>query len=151
MADRPTEEEKVRANIAHRHAAVRTEYERGDECVLALSGEGPRAHEWIDKPHRIAYDLVIERAELRAQIRTLKADLADAREAERFATDRLAVSSADLAAEREARERAEAACDELREACRLGCIDCGFPDQCTAEDYRCPLKDERDRAALEER
>jgi len=130
VTDRPTEEEKVRANIAHRHAAVRTEYERGDECVLALSGEGPRAHEWIDKPHRIAYDLVIERAELRTEIRTLKAA---------------------LAAEREARERAEAACDELREACRLGCIDCGFPDQCTAEDYRCPLKDERDRAALEER
>lgn len=35
------------------------------EARLAISGEGPRAYDWSDKPHRIVFDLCreIERAE----------------------------------------------------------------------------------------
>ena len=30
------------------------------EARLAISGEGPRAYDWSDKPHRIVYDLCRE-------------------------------------------------------------------------------------------
>ena len=45
------------------------------EARLAISGEGPRAYDWSDKPHRIVYDLcreieknAAERDRLRAAI-----------------------------------------------------------------------------------
>ena len=30
------------------------------EARLAISGEGPRAYDWSDKPHRVVYDLCRE-------------------------------------------------------------------------------------------
>ena len=30
------------------------------ECRMAIAGEGPRAYEWTDKPHRVVYDLCQE-------------------------------------------------------------------------------------------
>jgi hypothetical protein len=27
------------------------------ECYRAIGGEGPRAYDWADKPHRLVYDL----------------------------------------------------------------------------------------------
>ena len=48
------------------------------EARLAISGEGPRAYDWSDKPHRIVYDLcreieknAAERDRLREAIETI--------------------------------------------------------------------------------
>ena len=48
------------------------------EARLAISGEGPRAYDWSDKPHRIVYDLcreieknAAERDRLRGAIETI--------------------------------------------------------------------------------
>jgi hypothetical protein len=41
------------------------------ECRQAVNGEGPRAYDWSDKPHRLVYDLCREIERL-AAIREFK-------------------------------------------------------------------------------
>ena len=43
------------------------------EVRLAISGEGPRAYDWSDKPHRIVYDLCRE-IEKNAALASLKVE-----------------------------------------------------------------------------
>lgn len=42
------------------------------DCRMAINGDGPRAYDWADKPHRLVYDLcsAVERLEsaLRSRI-----------------------------------------------------------------------------------
>jgi hypothetical protein len=41
------------------------------EARIAMSGEGPRAYDWIDKPHRLVFDLCREIERLRAADREM--------------------------------------------------------------------------------
>ena len=43
------------------------------EARLAICGEGPRAYDWSDKPHRIVYDLCRE-IEKNADLAVLKGE-----------------------------------------------------------------------------
>ena len=47
------------------------------ECRLAVSGEGPRAYEWKDKPHRLVYDLCGQVEAQAAEIAALSAVIDD--------------------------------------------------------------------------
>ena len=68
-------DDRVRAEIKRRQSIIGDAYDAGDEIVRALSNEGDRAYEWTDKPHRIAYDLIVERADLRAERNRLRSQL----------------------------------------------------------------------------
>lgn len=45
------------------------------QAVMAISGEGPRAYDWQDKPHRIVYDLCREVEAQDVAITTLRAEV----------------------------------------------------------------------------
>ena len=53
--------DRIEALIAQRDAAVPADLEEAVkmayECFEAVSGEGPRAFDWTDKPHRLVYDM----------------------------------------------------------------------------------------------
>jgi hypothetical protein len=43
-----------------------------DDYRAAVSGVGPKAQEWVDKPHRLVYDLAGEVKRLQAELASLK-------------------------------------------------------------------------------
>ena len=49
------------------------------EARLAINGEGPRAYDWSDKPHRIVYDLCREIEKNAAERDRLRGALRDGR------------------------------------------------------------------------
>jgi hypothetical protein len=50
------------------------------EYRLAVTGKGPQAYQWQDKPHRLVYDLCCEVERLQALTAQLQTELEDARE-----------------------------------------------------------------------
>ena len=49
------------------------------ECRMAVSGEGPRAYDWSDKPHRLVFDLSRCVEALEVELSALRAALAGER------------------------------------------------------------------------
>lgn len=47
---------KLKADAGIPHFPTQLTY----ECRMAISGKGPRAYDWTDKPHRLIYDLCRE-------------------------------------------------------------------------------------------
>jgi len=43
------------------------------DCRMAVSGQGDRAYEWTDKPHRLVFDLCAEIERLEAELAEVKA------------------------------------------------------------------------------
>lgn len=41
------------------------------DCRMAINGDGPRAYDWADKPHRLVYDLCSAVERLEAALRDL--------------------------------------------------------------------------------
>lgn len=54
---------KLQADAGIPHLPTELTY----ECRMAVSGEGPRAFDWSDKPHRLVYDLSREVERLTAE------------------------------------------------------------------------------------
>lgn len=52
----PEELEKLKRDTGIPHLPTQLTY----ECRIAVSGKGPRAYDWSDKPHRLIYDLCRE-------------------------------------------------------------------------------------------
>lgn len=81
---------KLKQDAGLKHAPTNLTY----DCRMAIGGDGPRAYEWIDKPHRLVYDLCIEiernaerAAELEAEVSTILALLEIAEAAKRIVAD----------------------------------------------------------------
>ena len=53
MSDLAGKLHKLQADAGIPHLPTELTY----ECRMAVSGEGPRAFDWSDKPHRLVYDL----------------------------------------------------------------------------------------------
>lgn len=75
MSDTPR---KVPPEYAHIPAYA---YEDLWEYHLAVSGEGPHAYTWEDKPHRLVFGLTARCADLRRENAALRATLEDQRDA----------------------------------------------------------------------
>lgn len=54
---------KLQVDADTRHLPTELTY----ECRMAISGKGPRAFDWSDKPHRLVYDLSREVERLTAE------------------------------------------------------------------------------------
>ena len=54
--DKLNELEQLKRDTGIPHLPTQLTY----ECRMAIAGEGPRAYEWSDKPHRVVYDLCQE-------------------------------------------------------------------------------------------
>lgn len=63
MSDLVERLRKLQADAGTTHLPTELTY----ECRMAVSGEGPRAFDWSDKPHRLVYDLSREVERLTAE------------------------------------------------------------------------------------
>jgi hypothetical protein len=61
---------KLQVDADTRHLPTELTY----ECRMAISGKGPRAFDWSDKPHRLVYDLSREVERLTAERDAARAD-----------------------------------------------------------------------------
>ena len=66
-----TERMRLQADAGIPHLPTELTY----ECRMAISGEGPRALDWSDKPHRLVYDLSREIERLTAELAAARAKL----------------------------------------------------------------------------
>ena len=126
MSDLAGKLHKLQADAGIPHLPTELTY----ECRMAVSGEGPRAFDWSDKPHRLVYDLSREVERLTETNAALMAERTSLIETKREQIERLTAELTSALAKLAQYEQAPVVgwvCDDfIQDPCgSASCHNCG--------------------------